>query len=66
MYKICNITFKNPGHTEFIPFKGQVQCFSIQVVINKCFFLNLEKKLAQIRLIVFEKNSKNAHFNSEK
>jgi len=44
-----------------------VQCFSMQVVINKCFFLNSEKKkLAQIRLVVFEKNAKNAHFNSEK
>jgi len=33
-------------------------------VMNKCFFLNPEKKkLAQIRLVVFEKN---AHFNSEK
>jgi len=31
----------------------------------KCFFLNPEKK-AQIRLVVFKKNAKNAHFNSEK
>jgi len=38
--------------------KGRVQCFSMQVVINKCFFLNPEKKLAQIRLVVFEKNAK--------
>jgi len=46
-------------------FKGRVQCFSMQVVTNKCcFLLNPEKnKLAQIRLDVFEKN---AHFNSEK
>jgi len=44
--------------------KGQVHCFSMQVVMNKCFLLNLwEKNLAQIRLALFEKN---AHFNSEK
>jgi len=30
------------------------------------FLLNPEKNLAQIRLVVFEKNEKNAHFNSEK
>jgi len=24
-------------------FKGRVQCFSLQVVMNKCFLLNLEK-----------------------
>jgi len=28
--------------------------------MNKCFLLNPEKKLAQIRLVVFEKNAKNA------
>jgi len=28
----------------------------MQVVMNKCFLLNLEKNLAQIRLVVFEKN----------
>jgi len=33
----------------------------MQVVMNKCFLLNPEKKnLAQIRFVVFEKNSKNA------
>jgi len=37
--------------------KGQVHCFSMQVVINKCFFLNPEKNLVQIRLVVFEKNA---------
>jgi len=32
----------------------------MQVVISKCFLFNPEKKLAQIRLVVFEKkNSKN-------
>jgi len=34
-----------------------VHCFSIQVVINKCFLLNPKKNLAQIRLVVFEKNA---------
>jgi len=33
---------------------------------EKCFFLNPEKILAQIRPVVFEKNTKDAHFNSEK
>jgi len=46
--------------------KGRVQCFSMQVVMNKCFLLNPEKNFAQISLVVFEKNSKNTHFNSEK
>jgi len=45
--------------------KCRVQCFSMQVVMNKCFLLNPEKNLVQIRLVVFE-NTKNAHFNSEK
>jgi len=40
--------------------KGRVQCFSMQAVMNKCFLLNPEKNLAQIRLVVFEKNAKNA------
>jgi len=35
----------------------------MQVVINKCLLLNPEKKLAQICLVVFEKNVKNAHLN---
>jgi len=29
----------------------------MQVVINKCFLLNSEKNLAQIRLVVFEKSA---------
>jgi len=33
---------------------------------KKSFLLNPKKKLAQIRLVVFKKNAKNAHFNSEK
>jgi len=32
--------------------EGRVQCFSMQVVI-KCFLLNPEKNLAQIRLVIF-------------
>jgi len=28
--------------------------------MNKCFLLNPEKKLAHIRLVVLEKNAKNA------
>jgi len=40
--------------------KGRVHCFSMQVVMNKYFLLNPEKILAQIRLVVFEINAKNA------
>jgi len=36
-------------------FKGWVQCFSKQVVMNKCFLLNLKKNLPQICIVVFEK-----------
>jgi len=43
---------------EFFQIKGRVHCFSMQVVIYKWFLLNLKKKLAQIRLVVFEKNAK--------
>jgi len=32
----------------------------MQVLINKGFLLNSEKNLAQIRLVVFKKNAKNA------
>jgi len=38
--------------------KGRVQCFLKQVEMYKCFLLNLEKNLAQIRLVVFEKKAK--------
>jgi len=40
--------------------------FQCRFVINKCFLLNPEKKLAQIHLVVFEKNAKKRNFNSEK
>jgi len=32
--------------------------FNAGCIINKCFLLNPEKKLAQIRIVVFEKNEK--------
>jgi len=34
--------------------KGRVHCFSMQIVMNKCFLINPKKKLAQIYLVVFE------------
>jgi len=37
--------------------KGRMQCFSMHVVINKWFLLNPEKNLAQIYLVVLEKNA---------
>jgi len=46
------------GKFDFCVFEGRVQCFSMQVIMNKCFFLNPEKNFAQIRLVVFEKNAK--------
>jgi len=45
--------------------KGRVHCFSMQVVMNKCFLLNPEKNLTQIRLVVYEKTQKRT-FKSEK
>jgi len=36
----------------------------MQVVMNKRFLLNPEKKW-YIRVVVFEKNARKAHFNSE-
>jgi len=46
--------------TTLFQFNGSVQCFSRQVVMKKCFTLNPEKKLAQFRVVVFEKSVKNA------
>jgi len=40
-----------------IKLKGRAQCFSMQVVMNKCF-LNLEKSLAQIRLSLSRRTQK--------
>jgi len=33
----------------------------MQIVVNKCFLLNPKKDLAQVRLVVFEKNAKTAN-----
>jgi len=43
-----------------------MHCFTMQVAMNKCFILNPERKLAQIRVVVFEENKTNAHFDFEK
>jgi len=56
--------FENPGRaTAPLPpaadAHDRMHCFSMQVVMNKCFLLN-QKKLAQIRLVIFEKNAKHA------
>jgi len=40
-----------------------MQCFSQQIVINKCFLLNLEKNVAQISAVIFNKNTKTANSN---
>jgi len=42
-------------------FKDPVQRFSQQVVLNKCFFLNPEKFLVQIRSVVSKKSVKTAY-----
>jgi len=47
-------------------FKGRVHCFSIQVVMNKCFLLNSEKKFSADPPSRFQEKRKNTHFNSEK
>jgi len=41
------------------PFDLKAECiaFQMQVVMNKCFLLNPEKILVQIRLVIFEKNA---------
>jgi len=44
---------------DVMSFKGLVQRFSQQAVMNKCFLLNRErKKLAQIRAAILEKDVK--------
>jgi len=45
-------------------FKDRVHCFSMQVVMNKCFLLNPEKKIWRRSVLSF--STKNAYFNSEK
>jgi len=44
-------------------FKGQVHCFSMQVVMKKCFLLNPEKKFGADSACRFRENRT---FNSEK
>jgi len=51
-----------PLKTEMGTLKSRVQCFSMQVVMNKRLHLNPEKNLSQIHPVVLEKN---ANFNSE-
>jgi len=57
-----SIVFSNAGReiSALSNIKGPVYCFSMPVVMKKCLLLNLENNLAQIRLVVFEKNAKNA------
>jgi len=38
--------------------KDWVQCFSMQIVISKCFLLNHEKNLALIRVVFFREKQK--------
>jgi len=54
---VTNFSFKVNGTN----FKGQVQCFSIQVIINKCFLPNPEKNLAQIHLNDLKNRKKKKH-----
>jgi len=41
--------------------KGQVHCFSMQVVMNKCFLLNPEKKFGPDPSFRFWEKCKNVH-----
>jgi len=50
----------------FYSLKDRVHCFSMQVVKNKCFFQNTEKKIRADPSCHFREKRKNAHFNSEK
>jgi len=51
--------------TKMIFLKGRVHCFTMQVVISKCFLLNPEKFGADPSCC-FREKSKISHFNSEK
>jgi len=42
----------------FNHFKGRVHCFSMQVVINKCFLLNPEKKFCEFPSCCFREKVK--------
>jgi len=37
--------------------KGRVHCFSMQIVMNKCFLLNSEKKLGADSSLSFSKKT---------
>jgi len=54
------ITIVGHWNTDFFfkKFKGWVPCFSMQVVMNKCFFLNPEKTFFADMSCRFEKNKK--------
>jgi len=41
LFKLHLLTVRN-----FLALKGRMYCFSMQVVMNKCFLLNAGKKLA--------------------
>jgi len=58
----ASFLFPSQNNTKILlyKFKGRVHYFSMQVVINKCFLLNPEKKLAQIRFVGFWEKRKNA------
>jgi len=61
---VLRVLVKQAGHVSVVRhrtttcIKGRVQCFSMQVVMSKCFLLNSEKTFGSVRLVVFEKNSK--------
>jgi len=55
--QVCMLILK-AGCIAFQQNKIQFSSASIQVVINKCFHLNPEKILSQIRLVVFEETAK--------
>jgi len=44
-----------------LPFKGRVQCFSMQVVMNKCFFLNPKKKIWHRSVSSFSRKTQKRH-----
>jgi len=46
--------------------KGRVHCFSMQVVMNKCFLLNPEKNFGADPSGRFREKRKKRTFNSEK
>jgi len=56
--KMINISVQGGKRKRFCCFKGRVHCFSMQVVMNKCFPPNPEKILLLADLsVIFEKNA---------